>query len=268
MISRAPTTLVCSFGGVGTTTVLDFLSTVPELSVNPPRGFRNPLKHPLAPPDLPSVERAVFLFGCPTVSLLSLFRRGNASLHYVNINNLIPEDLPYPTRDPWRLTVERFGLHESERPGVWVDEQGRYASNIGALDWLEQQKTDHQRLRAAAEGWVEETARAAFSDLDDYLASGIDHLRRHEQIRAWDEGAKRYPILHVRYEALWDRRDQVLDFLQVPARYRGDFPQYRTRQSSVDREPAARQKGLRKMHSELQDRLAAKPDLHVIETTG
>ncbi len=115
--------------------LLRFLADLPACQVNPPTGFVNPLKHPPRPPRLSSVERALFLFGCPCDSLLSLFRRGNDRLHYANVKRLFPPGFDYPDRDAWQETCARFGLAPSERSSVWVDAEGRYASDIGAIDW-------------------------------------------------------------------------------------------------------------------------------------
>ncbi len=264
MISLEPKTLVSSFGGVATTTLLDFLARIPNQTVNPASGFRNPLKHPVEPPALGTVERAVFLFGCPSESLLSLFRRENAALHYANINGLIPDDIDYPTHDSWRLTVERFGLRETKRRGVWADANGRYASDVGAIEWLERKKAEQTERRAAADAWLRRTARKAFVDFDDYLDRGVDQLRREEQMAAWQKGAPAYPVMLMRYETLWNHLDELFDFLEVPGAHREEFPPRRARQSSLDTLDPARRDELRAMHAGLSTRVADELDWRVV----
>lgn len=230
--------LVSSWGGVGTTMLLEFLSGVCE--VNPARGLVNPLKHALEPPH--GAERAIFLFGCPATSLWSLFRRGYDSLHYLTVNGLLPE-LSFEG-DPWAATCQRFGLREA-RPGIWVDSGGRYASDIGALEWLAERKAERQRFFLE----VERRAREAYRDFDHFLSLEVDLFRRGEQLQAWRRGAA-YPILLVRYERLWDNLPAVESFLGVSLE---GFPARRPRSSSLDRLEKGRRLRLEALYGGLLD---------------
>ena len=266
MISDEPTHLVSSFGGVGTTALLEYLASIPGRAVNPPTGFRNPLKHPVTPPELPSIRRAVFLFGCPSTSLLSLFRRGNDALHYVNVHGLFPEDLdPSPT-DAWQQTVERFHLRPGDCEGKWIDDRGRHASDVGALEWFAARKAERDREMQRAQAVVDRLARRAYADWDDYLEQGADHLRREEQFDEWSRARPRsYPILLVRYETFWDHVDAVLDFLEVPAAHRARFPEHRSRQTRLDTLPEHQNTLLRRMNRDLAQKIADAPDTRLLE---
>ena len=245
--------LVCSWGGVGTTTLLEFLASIEGYSCNPAHGYINPLKHPLSPPS--KATRAVFLYGCPYASLLSLFRRRIDRLHYVNVNGLFPTDIPYPTGNLWSLTCREFGLRQ-ERPGVWVDSHGEYADRCGASDWLEERKNE----RVRAEKIVLELSKDAYHDLSDFAARGKDVFRRHEQFENWLKGAP-YPVLLVRYEALWDNLDSVLDFLQVPRAWRRDFPMQKPRVTDLRGLEAETLESLERLYGDLATRLSSLPDI-------
>lgn len=231
--------LVSSWGGVGTTALLEFLAARAE--VNPAHGLVNPLKHALEPPHLESVERAVFLFGCPATSLWSLFRRGYDSLHYVTVNGLLPE-LTYPD-EPWTATCKQFGLREV-RPGTWVDEKGRYASHVGALEWHRERKSEREAFLKE----VERRARAAYRDFDHFLDLGQDLFRRKEQLEAWRGGA-RYPILLVQYERLWQHLPELERFLGVSL---DGFPPHRPRSSSLDQLEPQRRSRLEALYDDLE----------------
>lgn len=245
--------LVCSWGGVGTTMLLDFLHSIPGYVCNPARGYLNPLKHPPQPPS--QAQRAVFLFGCPYLSVYSLFRRGYDALHYVNVNRLFPPELDYPEGDLWLKTCQKFGLSE-QRPGVWVDGEGIYADRCGALDWLAQQKAQ----RALAETAVAEIKSRAYRDFDHFLEQGVDHFRLYEQWRNWNLGAA-YPVLLVRYETLWLNLSQVFDFLEVPQTFRARFPRERPRQTTLDGLTAKQRQRLTALYGALAREVEAAPEL-------
>jgi len=245
--------LVSSWGGVGTTTLLDFLNSLPGYRANPARGFHNPLKHPLRPP--PEANRAVFLYGQPSISLLSIFRRGNENLHYNHVNQLLDPAVPYLEGNLWKHTCEKFALSEL-RPGVWVNPQGEYADRCGAVAWL------NDRKKERAQGWaqVDRLAKEAFQNFDHYLEQGVDHFRREEQLTNWLAGAP-YPILLVRYEALWENLDQVLHFLEVPEKYRCRFPQKKERTTTLHPLTTGQRSLLSTLYGKLEDRIESHPPL-------
>lgn len=263
MSGRGPTVLVASMGGVGSTAFMEWCAGPAGLDVNPARGLRNPLKHPIRPPRLPGIRRAVFLFGSPGASLISLFRRGSAALHYANVAGRLPADVRRPERTPWEDTVARFGLRElPDRPGVWVDGRGRFASDVGALDWLAERKRSHAAEVARVEESVAAIAGEAFRDLDAYLRRGVDALRWTEQLAAWlDDPPPPYPVLLVRSEALWDRLDEVASFLEAPPEAVTAFPARRPRASRVDDLTPLQRRRLEDLYGPLAERLAAEPVL-------
>lgn len=248
--------LVCSWGGVGTTAFLEFLAGIDGYESNPPHGFINPLKHPLQPPK--GAQKAVFLFGCPYTSLVSLFRRGYDRLHYMNVNSLFPAEVVYPDGNLWELTVQRFGLREL-RTNVWVDGEGVYADQCGALEWLAERKTK----RARAEQLVESVSRRAYRDFDDFLKRGQDLFRRTEQWENWQSQAE-YPVMLVRYEKLWENLGQVLSFLDIEPELWGRFPEQRQRQSTLDGLTEGQRSLLGDLYGELKEAVDRAPDIRRI----
>ncbi len=265
MIVERPRHLVASMGGVGSTMLMEFLAARDELAVNPPTGVVNPLKHAVAPPELGSVERAVFIFGCPYASLISLFERGYADLHYVNVAGRFPVGFRWPGPDAWRQTCDRFGLRPHPvRPGVWIDAEGRYADDVGAIEWLGERRISLELARTDARAMITGIAREAFRDLDDYLERGVDAFRRTEQLEKWTRGGAGYPILMLRYETMWQRIDELLDFLELPRTARADFPARRGRRTSLEAQPPARREALERMYGELSATIETLPDAKVI----
>lgn len=255
--SRRPALLVASMGGVATTALLEFLEREAPASVNPPSGFVNPLKHAERPPELGSIRRALFLVGDPRDSLISLFRRGRAAAHLVNTRDLWPSEFRYPDQDAWAETVERFGLVESEREGVWVDEQGRFASDLEALGWLRRRKRSRAAEVAAARAMVAALAGPGLESFEAYLEAGIDAFGWSEQLEAWRNDPARYPRLLIRYDALWERLGEVFDFLEVSSEAWERFPAHRPRRSRWRELPRAQRQRLDEIYGALAARIEA-----------
>lgn len=264
MKQRLPKTLVSSPGGVGTTLLLEFLQQhAPELDANPARGFVNPLKHAVSPPAKPPIERAVFLFGCAYDSLVSLFRRGNAELHYVNVNQLFPAGFRYPERTAWQETVQRFDLRCLPDGQSWVDAAGRPASETAAWDFLTQRRVEREQELARARALVRRVAGRAFRGLDDYLERGIDSFRRYSQLEAWRTCRLPYPVLFVRYETLWLNLPLVFDFLGLRASLLPEFPPRKMRESSYRRLSPRSRERLERLYGRLQAQLLELPDVEL-----
>lgn len=254
-------------GGVGSTVLMEFLGAQPELVVNAPHGVINPLKHPLRPPKLPGIQRAIFVFGCPYLSLLSLFRRGYDAVHLANISGLFSSQMSDPP-DPWTQTCEAFGLRRvpAAAPGKrdWVDAQGRFADAIGALDWFFDKKREVEALNRARDQRIEAHARSLYHDLDDYLRQGQDHLKRCAQIEAWFERPSvQYPILYLRYDAIWSQLERLFRFVGIPPQRAASFPEHRPRSTSLSVLKPSQREQLEALYGSLEARLAASPSWRI-----
>jgi hypothetical protein len=79
--------------------------------------------------------------------------------------------------------------------------------------------------------------------LEDFLRGDRDPFALAEHFHCWITAQVPYPILFVRYEALWEHVEEIFDFVGVPPAEAASFPE--KRQTYVDRhrkydEPLAR----------------------------
>ena len=267
MIGSEPNVLVASMGGVGSTALMEFFAADPSVVINEPHGLINPLKHAVCPPtNMPSVRRALFLFGCPYDSLVSLFRRGYAAAHFANVSGRRSDALCWPS-DPWQETCRRFGLRQIGDSNKWVDEDGRHASHIGALEWFRQHKARVDAARSRTTACIEREAGEVFRDFDDYLEQGVDHFCRIEQFQRWTTDLAPYPILLVRYETLWEHLPEVFSFMGVPVERTSAFPGRRPRSSDHQALPQRQRALLVRMYGELKRDIDAHDDALVRQGT-
>lgn len=99
--------------------------------------------------------------------------------------------------------------------------------------------------------------------LDRYVAHGEDLYRLGEHVRNWTEATRRYPILVVHYETLWDHLGDIARFVGLPDSAADAFPPRIPRSTDWRVDPAA--DGLDKIYGELATRVAALPDAFVLQ---
>jgi len=97
--------------------------------------------------------------------------------------------------------------------------------------------------------------------LEAFLQNRDDTFGMESQFHAWTTAERDYPILVLRFDALWQRLPQVFDFLGLPHNYADDFPNHRHRHSSWrDLEPEKRRR-FSAIYSTLIEKVEAQPDL-------
>lgn len=84
-----------------------------------------------------------------------------------------------------------------------------------------------------------------------------DVLRLGEQIDAWTN-IERAPTICIRYEALWDRGDDLSDFLGIPI----NLPNKHQRES--DQMPANIRDKIHSLYEKLDERIEALPDVFIV----
>ena len=101
-------------------------------------------------------------------------------------------------------------------------------------------------------------------ELADFLKQDVDHFRMGEQFHGWTRADRSYPILLLKFDALWDRLPEVFAFLGLPSEAMGEFPERRERHSDWTDEPEEVQRGLEQMYGELRREVKEAPDLKII----
>jgi hypothetical protein len=91
----------------------------------------------------------------------------------------------------------------------------------------------------------------------EYLQAGEDRFFLREHLRNWiDYDGDRVKILAVKYEALGDHIDEIMDFLECPRPFR-----VRPRSSRFDDESPEVQAGLEAMYGSLKEKIDGLPTL-------
>ena len=214
MSAKVPHTLqVTSFGGVGTTMLLQFLrengvdvqekpsiwthakvlkkyTTWYSASIFRPwvaHPYWDPWKHLAVPPHDCDVEqsfRAVYLFDDPRNAVLSIFRRGYQNWHIRNMNGNL---------DEWK---EKYTI-------------------------------------------------------DNFLSNRIDSFCMGEQFEAWVHAKRSYPILFIKFDEVWDHLKTLFSFVGLAQSKVDCFPEKRSRISDWRTEHSSRQEAIEEMYGTL-----------------
>ncbi len=87
--------------------------------------------------------------------------------------------------------------------------------------------------------------------LDDYAVRGRDRFFFAEHYQAWCQDLIFYPMLVVKYEAIYASLSRIAEFLQLPAEFVDGFPPQKERNSTTESMDSQTSKGLFEMYGGL-----------------
>ncbi|MCS4122739.1 sulfotransferase domain-containing protein [Salinibacter ruber] len=189
---------VTSFGGAGTTMLYKFLD---QCCRDIPKNTHDwiPWKHQQVPPadeDVKQGFRALYLFGNPMNTVLSIFRRGYQHWHF-------------------------------------------------------------ERMNESGEG-------QGLQNLEEFLKHDDDPFQLADHFERWTTAKRRYPIMLLRFETLWEQQEEVFAFLGVPSGLQDEFPKRRERHSDWRKQPVEHRKRLKRIYGSLAKRIQSRPKTEII----
>jgi hypothetical protein len=121
------------------------------------------------------------------------------------------------------------------------------------------------RLSDAVGGWGVATRDPESWPLSTFLDHGVDLFDMETQYDNWTNADRDYPIMILRFEALWDRLPEVFAFLGIPSESVRDFPSYRERHSNWKTDLAAEEREkLNHIYGNLAQRIHSRRDLVIL----
>jgi hypothetical protein len=101
-------------------------------------------------------------------------------------------------------------------------------------------------------------------DLRDFLEQKKDYFQFQNQYHNWTTADRDYPILLIKYEAIWDHLPELMTYVGLPQSAADAFPEKRPRSSSWNDEPDDVREPLQKLYGDLRDEVQAAPEFQVI----
>jgi hypothetical protein len=102
------------------------------------------------------------------------------------------------------------------------------------------------------------------TDLTTFLENSEDVFRMEEHFQNWTQADRDYPIMLLKYDALWTHLPEWFAFLGVPSAAMDDFPERRPRKSNYADEPSHIREGLQSLYGDLNERIEAHSDVRII----
>lgn len=100
-------------------------------------------------------------------------------------------------------------------------------------------------------------------ELEDMLQLDHDPFSMDKHFRAWAEADRSYPILLIRFDALWDRLPELLAFAGIRSAHHGDFPERKPRNSDWTQADPEIRDWLETTYGPLAQRLDDTPDFSI-----
>ena len=103
--------------------------------------------------------------------------------------------------------------------------------------------------------------------LEEYLARGKDVYLMNEHFHNWSQcprNIRDYPIMLLKYEAMWDHLTDLFDFLEIPRSMIGHFPQRKKRHSDWQTQPESIQRQLYDIYGAFHETIEDFPEIRVI----
>jgi len=99
--------------------------------------------------------------------------------------------------------------------------------------------------------------------LDDFLQESKDPFRMAQHFRTWKEANRSYPILYLKFDALWRHLPEFFAFVGLSTESLDDFPEQRERASDWTEETEYVRRRLKKFYGELWSEIQTAPDFQI-----
>lgn len=100
-------------------------------------------------------------------------------------------------------------------------------------------------------------------DLDEFLQQSEDPFRMDKHFHEWTHADRSYPILCLKFDALWKHLREFFAFAGLPTKYLDEFPKRRERASDWTEEEDHIRRGLREFYGELWSEIQETPDFQI-----
>lgn len=99
--------------------------------------------------------------------------------------------------------------------------------------------------------------------LDEFLQETEDPFRMAQHFRGWTNADRSYPILGLKFDALWNHLPEFFAFAGLPTRCLDEFPERRERTSDWTEEEKSVRRGLQEFYGELWSEIQETPDFQI-----
>ena len=101
-------------------------------------------------------------------------------------------------------------------------------------------------------------------DLEQFLSCGHDHFRLREHLDNWIKARRGYPIMIIKYEALWEQLPAVFEFFDAPPARVEESPRRTRRKTNWKSEAKEIIEALNRIYGDLAEDIATMADVNIL----
>lgn len=99
--------------------------------------------------------------------------------------------------------------------------------------------------------------------LEEYATQLEDCFQFENHYYNWRNRDTAYPILFIKYNAIWESIDAIFDFLELPSNLKSKFPAKKKRQSSIESSPQSIINDLNQLYGKFKEEVEKSPDFEI-----
>ena len=104
--------------------------------------------------------------------------------------------------------------------------------------------------------------------LQEYIQQGVDKFKLNEHFQNWKTAKASYPIMIIKYEAIWNHLTELLNYLEIPLSEATFFPEQKQRKSDWNSLPENIKSDFHKMYGDLNEKIANFEDIKIIKASS
>jgi hypothetical protein len=101
-------------------------------------------------------------------------------------------------------------------------------------------------------------------NLKEYLRNGEDVFLFKKTYKNWTESVRKYPILILKYETMWEYLPEIMAFVGLPKKAADDFPEKRPRSSDWRSKPDVIREQLKSIYGDLRAEIQEAPEFRIV----
>lgn len=134
----------------------------------------------------------------------------------------------------------------------------------------------YPKYRAGIKNWAQSHCENVGGDwksldvnwgLKEYLENGADLFRLEEHFDLWHKSHRKYPILFLRYETMWDHVEEIINYAGGTNSCVDAFPKKILRSSNWTEENITTQKGLMNIYGSFNNKIESMKDIELVEAS-
>lgn len=99
--------------------------------------------------------------------------------------------------------------------------------------------------------------------IEEYAENLEDWFQFEKHYQNWRNIETPYPILFIKYQAIWDNIDTIFDFLDLPSNLKPEFPPQKARYSKIETLSKSARENLENLYGNFSDKVRKLPEVEI-----